>query len=668
MNRFWVRILVFVGLMTAAGVIWGILEAALFTRSMILLSPDAPGSNAVWAFPASMALVLFAVWLAARTALGRTARVGSLLLGLHFALLSTAAVMAVACTLADLGFAVPVDTVGALVALGIVSHLGEFLRLRRERRGKPKQLLPREQKEALTQYGAAVAAVMLTVITISTLLSRGQDDLTTLARAFPQAGFSIVIARLCGEVGAVDFERWLGLAALFGGLLGMMTGVFLVSSADQPGSAKKALRRAAFGFPMGAAISGLMFGGHAAMLTQTYHVAWNPEAVLVASLWVWGILGVIGGLMLACAVHVASTEPLLRLRRAPLALALTVPPVLLASAWAADFVRVGDVGRDLLARAQKLEGQTFDIGFWPKRDERPVYRAGRRMVQIRRSTEADSARQARSYWHTTALCRELVRRYPSSAYRSAALHLKYEAMSHDWQPREALETRARLFALYPRAGYPESGFRRLQFYDLMLLGNYEDAVRLSRSCPQSEKRFSPWQAEAYAAEVLGMRDDLIRIQQARLADFKAHRTYRSPTYRQGLAKWEAAIRHAESMKAKGVGPRPRTDVSGRVLLGGKPLSGVTFCILPVRDSERDTRDITPTYAAAIGGRVAETDASGAYTIQRVPSGRYQILLVLHPSMSSGAFKVSAPGVPYNIKGASVRLPDIVLTPSAGTKP
>ena len=68
MNRFWVRMLVFVGLMTAAGVIFGILEAAFFTRRWALLPPDAPGSNAVWAFPASMALVLFAVWFAARTA------------------------------------------------------------------------------------------------------------------------------------------------------------------------------------------------------------------------------------------------------------------------------------------------------------------------------------------------------------------------------------------------------------------------------------------------------------------------------------------------------------------------------------------------------------------------------------------------------------------------
>jgi hypothetical protein len=506
------------------------------------------------------------------------------------------------------------------------------------------------------------------MITLSTFLSRSQDDLPTVARAFPQAGFSLVTAWQCGEVGAIDFERWLGLSVLFGGLLGMITGIFLVSDADQPGSAKKALRRAAFGFPIGAAISGLMFGGHAVMLTQTYRVAWNPEAVLVASLWVWGILGVIGGLMLACAVHVVSAEPLLRLRRMPLALALTVPPILVASAWAADFVRVGDVGRDLLAKAQRLEGQTFDIGFWPKRDERPVYRAGRRIVQIRRSTKVDSARQPRSYWHTAALCRELVRRYPNSAYRSAAMYLNYLCLSWDWHPASALQVGDKLLTVYPRQGYRSWGTPRFRTLDLMLVGDYEGVMRLSQRRAMNQGLSSSGQAEAYAAEMLGLWDDVIRIRREQIADLKADTRYKSRSYHQMLAKHEAEVRRAEGMKARGVGPRPRTDVTGRVLLGGKALSGVTFCILPVRDSERDTRDITPTYAAAIGGRVAQTDASGAYAIQRVPSGRYEVLLVLDPSMSSTAFKVYAPGVPYDIKGASISLPDIILTPSPVTKP
>ncbi|MCX6376852.1 MAG: hypothetical protein NTU88_12610 [Armatimonadetes bacterium] len=663
MNRFWVRILVFVGPMTAAGVIFGILEAALFTRSMVLPPPDAPGSNAAWAFPVSLVIALCGVWVGARLASPSRQSAVTVLLILLAPLFYWVITADITCALAGLSDG-PIAYL-PLAYLALYALLGVPHLIRQRRRTATRDLKWKD-----IHWPSFVTGLILIACTVGAIRLVFSPRLHPLhfCDAPALSGFSLALAWQMGQMAGIHFAAGLLRSGVLGGVFGAWTSVFVLSRPGLPMTVRTLLTRWALGWVLGSTISGLMFGGHAVMLIQTYRVAWNPPAVFVTSLWVWGILGVIGGLMLACAVHVASAEPLLRLRRVPLALALTVPPILAASAWTVSFVRVNDAGRGLLAKAQKLEGQTYSINFWPDAYVGTAIYDGRRLIRVRRTDESDQGRQRRSYSHTIGLCDELLARFPKSAYRSAALYLGYEAMSLTWQPRGALETRARLFALYPGARYQEWSYPRLELYDLMLVGDYGDVIRLSRDYAKTQKQFPPSRAEACAAEVLGMWDDLIHIQRARMADFKAHRTYRSPTYHQILAKWEAEIRRGESMKAKGVGPRPRTDVSGRVLLGGKALSGIAFCILPMRDTEPDTRDMTPTYAAAIGGRVAETDASGAYTIQRVPSGRYEVLLVLDPSLSSGAFKVSAPGVPYVIKGASVRLPDIVLTPSPGTKP
>lgn len=661
-NRFWVRILVFVGLMTAAGVIWGVLEAAFFTRNWVLLPPDAPQSNAAWAFPVSLAIALFGVWVGVRiTSPSRQSAVTALLI-LLAPLFYWVIAASITCALAGLSHG-PIAYM-PLVYLALYALLG-VPHLIHERRTTP----PRNLKWKDIHWPSFVTGLILIACTVGAIRLVFSPRLSPLhfCDAPALSGFSLVLAWQMERMADIHFAAGLLRSGVLGGVFGAWTSVFVLSRPGLPATARGLLRRWALGFVLGFTISGLMFGGHAVLLLQTYRVAWNPQAVLETSLWTWGILGAIGGLMLACAVHVVSAEPEHRVRRVPLALALTIPPILVASAWTASFVRVNDAGRDLLAEAQRIEGRTYSINFRPDPDVSPVIHDGRALIRIRRTGKSDQARQRRSYTHAIGLCDELLARFPRSAYRSAALYLRYEAMSLNWQPRAALETRARLFSVYPGARYQEWAHPRLELYDLMLVGDYEDVVRLSRDYAKTEKRFPPSYAEDYAAEVLGMWDDLIRIQRARMADFKAHRTYRSPTYRQGLAKWEAEINRVESMKAKGIGPRSTTDVGGRVLSGGRPLSGVAVCILPVRPDDRDIRDMTPQFAAAYGGRVGETDSSGRFRMTGVPAGQYELILVLDPRAVSASPTVRAPGVPYDIKGKSVRLPDIVVTPASSGK-
>ena len=653
--------MVFVGLMTAAGVIWGILEAAFFTRGPLTFPLDPAQSHADWVFPPTLALVLFGVWLAAKTVLRDPWKsIRPVLLTYPFVLcvsIATLVASALSCLDEAGAFAVWLSPLLTYGVLGLV-----YLVATRPRH-RPS---PRERRKMNWRSFFIFLAILGGSFTLLWAMFRQQWDSQGFYDMFSLCGFSLVLAWMNGRMDLLDFPQWLLRASAMAAAIGAVTGVFAVPDMDAPGGERRMVKSAGGALLLSVTVSGVAFAAHAFLLLYAYRAAWDGGAILAASVVVWGTAGAIGGLSLVAAVEYLSAS--LARRRIRSALALAIVPLAAASIYAFWFVRTSDAGRALLIQAQKLEGRTYSINFWPDPYVGPAIYDGRRLIRVRRTDESDQGRQRRSYSHTIGLCDELLARFPRSAYRSAALYLKYEAMSLDWRPREALETRARLFALYPRAHYQEWAYPRLELYDRMLVGAYGDVVRLSRSYAKTQKRFPPSRAEACAAEVLGMWDDLIRIQRARMADFRARGTDRSPTYHQIPAKWEAEIKRAESMKAKGVGPRPRTDVSGRVLLGGKGLSGVTFCVLPVRDTPREIRDMTPSYAAAIGGRVAETDASGAYTIQRVPSGRYEVLLVLDPSASSTAFKVSAPGVPYDIKGPSVRLPDIVLSPSPVIKP
>jgi len=364
-------------------------------------------------------------------------------------------------------------------------------------------------------------------------------------------------------------------------------------------------------------------------------------------------------LMLACAVHVLSAQPTERMSRLSAALALTIPPVVVASVWAFGFVRALDEGRGLLAKAEKLEGQARWVNIGTGADTEPTLTRGDLVIHIRSSGNVERSYQRHSYRHTIKLCDELLERYQNSAYSSAALYLKYWSETYDWQPRKALRMLAALDSQYPRHGYYESMGGHLLLYDLVLTGDYERVVRLSREHSRGWPDYDPSEMEVYAAGVLGLWDEVIRCYQGEVARLEADTKYKSKSYYKELDEYRSRIKDAQEKKAKGVGARTRTDVEGGVLLAGRPLSSCKVCVVPVgwKSPVEDVYD-----AASRGGLVGITDDSGVYRIRGVPSGSYEIILILDSQNVAAECSIRAPGVPYSVVGASTRLPDILLTP------
>jgi len=659
MNRLWVRILVFGSLLGAAGLVWGVMDAALFTPVALILIEDIPRPKQEWALLLSFAVLFFALWLAARLVTRDSWEAVSVVSTLQLPIMSAVFLPAAClCALTNPGTRLPLLVLVSLIIGSGVLHLLYMCRMRQQRKLTPDKPKPKFPKS----WFAAIAGICIVALLLANSFSFGESEWFKSFQVLSPGGFSLLIAWQIGLMGLIDFGRWLAISMIVGAAFGLVTGALLSFDSQRIGTAQTALRRAAIGFPIGAVLSGLMFGAHAVLLLQVYRVAWDPHALLITSLWVWGIVGAIAGLILACAVHVMTGEPDHRVGRLPIAFALTIPPIIVASAWATSFVRIHDAGRELLMKAARLEGQAMCVGFRYGTDSKPTVKEGKRIIWVQDEDKLSRLSDRRNCVDTIRLCDELLEKHADSAYRSAALYLKYWSDSFNWQPREALQTLKQLNTEYPRQGYWPGMTRRREISNLALLGDYDSVVRKAREYARGQSSYEPDRTEVYAAEVLGLWDDAARMQRDRIARLNKGKQPVTRRQKERLAGYQERLDRIKAQKSKNAGPQARADVTGRVVLRGRPFPGAVVCLVPTNALDKEDKYLSPAYVASCGGLLGTTDDAGAYRVKGVPSGKYEILLIVETHAPRDEYAVEAPGAPYRVEGRSARLPDITLTP------
>jgi hypothetical protein len=459
---------------------------------------------------------------------------------------------------------------------------------------------------------------------------------------------SIAFLWMSGSLGAMDLGIILPTGLLIGAIAGMWSG-WMVTLDDH--SVRRPLIGAATGFLFGGIVSGMMIGAELVVLLSYYDLAWNAVQTAQISASVWGICGALIGLILAAMVHGLTGEKSMRRKRWVNGLAVAAIPILLASCWTVSYVRTKDQGRDLLARADRLDGQGswvgLGCGIWNDQHPAPantVIRVG--------SDKPIQRRERDAYRPTIAACDELLKKYPASAFRSAAMAARFHCESWNWQPREAIDTWKMLQAEFPDNRFDGTLDKLLLSADYAAIGDYQEVLNLS-----DRRRPSP--NDIYAAAVLGKWDDVVRLNQAMLNSIDTDsKTKRG---RKKIAEYKQNITQARDSKAKGIGPMPRTDISGAIVINGRP--GAEMKIGIVRADRLDPTDSvsTATDVARRSGLLGTTDRNGTYRIPQAPSGEYEIVVVLDGDRFKPVkYDVQAKGIPFRASGGRCTAPTVSI--------
>jgi hypothetical protein len=195
-----------------------------------------------------------------------------------------------------------------------------------------------------------------------------------------------------------------------------------------------------------------------------------------------------------------------------------------------------------------------------------------------------------------------------------------------------------------------------------LLGDYEGVLGLLPQQRRADGDYCPSSEAIRAAKVLGRWDDLIRLYRERMswtqnADRRLGR--RKPDPR--IADCKKRIADAEAMKAKRAGPMPRTDISGKVLVSGKPARGIPVCVVPADKFEARDKVQAVWPVSALGGLIGVTDDQGQYQIRQAPSGSYEIVVVLNPQkFQDRKYRIRAAGIPFKAYGDKSTAPIVEL--------
>jgi hypothetical protein len=646
-NRFWVRILMFCGLLGAAGLLWGLVEARIFDASSLFAPSEAVRPSVAWVFPVFTVLLItvlwLAVWMVRRDVWKSLEALAAVLLFLGVGLTCVSMVYIIS----DPSTALPYYC--GMVVLILYLALTVGLAIRRRRIGRRDRERPAYPWIAV----ASVAVLVAASIALGRHVLPG-DGRTDFDRIFSFGGFSLPLALTFGGMDSLDLAGSLLLALLFGGLSGAWFGFFASATANR--RIVSIIGISAF---IGAIISATIFAVHTVLLLKVYEAAWDYKAFLPSALWLWALGGILLGLMLACIVQVLSTEQSGRGQALKRSLALIVPVLLVAyiTSWA--YVHRANGGLALLQEASRLEGRAFSVGFSTSDTSKRVHANRVWVIVIKDHGTVSQSPLHGNYSHTIALCDDLLRRYPHSAYRSTALFLKFQWLNWDWRPLESLDALSALQRQYPRYQYdPSRAFTSLRVLDLALVGRYKDAVLVMRSADSMFTKRMVSRIGVHSAEILGLWDDAMRGRTQLLDEYARTEHPR----KDWLDKYRANLRHAQHMKAIHAGPLPLTNVSGRVLLRGKTVSGMAVCLVPAAKLPEDSKKVTSGSIASMDGRLAEARSDGGYEIAGLPSGRYEVVLAVRSDAPQCDYSVRTPSLPYDIRGRAVRVPDIVLTP------
>ena len=652
-NRFWVRILVFCGLLGAAGALWGVVEAFLFTHGLSMPGSQEAPAIVGWAALLSLLLVIYAAWISIRVIVHhRLPALGDILLVLMFSLYLVGVPTSVALALSGQDFLLASAPPAVLMAL--CASLGVYFLVK----SKSHRISQGQRAEVRIHWPSLAVCAALAAVTWT--LGRavlGAD--TPLYPSSAVSGLSILFAKQLGYMAAIRFPAWLMQSVVAGGAVFTWLCVFMVIPANSSRPHMKILRAALLGFGVGAVASAIMFQAQALTLLLSYANAADSMKFLPLSTCIWTSTGLILGLLLTIAVEVKRKSTLRTL--IPLAVVLALGCIS-ASVWTWRYIAVADAGRDLLARAAVLENTAFGIDFWLHNDRQPRVQLGNIAVRIRAADAAESKQLGRSYRWSVRLCDELLRLYPHSAYRPAALQLKAECAHYDWNPDVVLATIESLQSLYRHSGYDSANDQAVyRATDLLLTGQYTRV--LQTTIPQSDYgRRTLRGVRAGAAEILGEWDEAVGMRRAIILEEREYLRERPHRNRGYLTRLESHLHKIEGYRSRHAPPMPLANAVGRVLMNGHPLPNSRVGLAIAGRIPTDHLNPSLSALALSGGRVATTDSQGVYRIIGMPEGRYEVFLVLDPDVVHLPINVRAPGVPYEIRGRAGRLPDIVLTP------
>ncbi|MEN6520593.1 MAG: hypothetical protein ABFD46_05515 [Armatimonadota bacterium] len=478
--------------------------------------------------------------------------------------------------------------------------------------------------------------------------------------------FGVSLAWFGGSIASLQFATSLWIAIYTGAITGLWTGFTATSTLDgrNEANASRLYTGMVAGLVIGSLVAGMIYGAQVLQLICFYDMAFNKEKILTEALYIWGVCGALAGLLLAAFLHGLTGEKSERPRRLVAGFAWSLIPIIIAANWAVGYVKEKDLGREYFVEANKTEdngsiagmGTLEPIGDLSKDYSPQVPQRSNLVIRIAEG-EPVQGRQRYTYSKTIGACNKLIENHPKSAYRSAALYLKSYLTAQNWQPKESLDAEARLVHEFPKQAFDRRFTNSGTIRNNVLIGNYEAAFKADKARkPNAE----PDRGAIYAAEVLGKWDDVISLCHDKILYLQKDFPDDNKHKKEIIARYEKCLKEAEAKKAKDEGTVPRTDVSGRILVDGKPARNVTICLLPGCDEINDS--ITSSLISeGLGGRVGVTDDWGYYKVMVVPSGRYELLVVLDAErFKSFRYGVRAKGVPFGVEGKMTVAPAVEL--------
>lgn len=657
MNRLFTKILVFGSLIGAAGAAWGVFIAGALGRGNGLdLAIDPPKSNAAWGVPVALVFVIVAVWLAGWVKCRNPWKSAATLHSLHFFLIPYLISASIMTMLADFGESIIFGSLGLYIVGFMVLPIVETMKWRKRRK---KLGLPM-QRASFKEVAVPIAVFLL----ISVAIMAGIEMLTPKGSGHNEGrivsyggNLAIIFAWLFGNVASIDLPAFLGISLLFGACAGTFGGFTVEGQTyDDKFNQKSVYIGMAAGFFLGALVSGLAFGAQAVQLIHTYDVAAAQSRVFSTALYIWGVCGALVGLLLAGVLHGLTGEKSERPKRMINGLAVAIIPIFFVSYWAFGYVETKDAGRSLFAKADKLEGHGYWVGLGCDLDARLNYQDRNMVIRIANGKPIQS-NQNESYSQTIDACEELLSRYPNSAYRAAALLLKSWCQTNNWQSHEALNAWRLLNTEYPNQSICRPWMASLvSSRNYSLLGDYKSVLD-SHQIPD----FYSSPEKIRAAKALGRWDYVIKSYKKRLSSIDRYIGTFNRRPNPDVAIYKKKIAEVEAMKAKGVGPKPRTDISGKILVNGKPAKGIPVGVILANLLDASDKIQQISTVAACGGLLGETDNQGMYHIRQAPSEKYEIVVVLNPrKFPIKEYRVRTAGIPFNANGKSVTAPTVEL--------
>ncbi|MEN6371417.1 MAG: hypothetical protein ABFD64_05315 [Armatimonadota bacterium] len=663
MNRLTWKLIAFPSLLGAAGALWGYFSVNIFGDARFLYLPLRHSSNAGWVVPIAFAIIFFTIWLAGFVVLKNPWKSFVNLHSLHYFVLPYLATASFMAMFLNQGAIAGISLAVYLLCL-ISGGIYQFRESSRQRKIDKERGLP--QKE---QKHAARSLVHIGVVLVITLaLGAVIHEITSgnIESENNYAGFSIFMSWFTSSIASLEFTVVFWTALCYGAIAGLWSGFFTSIGLEQSNeiNVSRLYICMAAGLLIGALVAGMTTGAQILQLVNAYDVAFEKEKLLTESLYIWGICGVLAGLLLAAFLHGLTGEKSERPRRLVAGFAWSLIPIIIAANWAVGYVKEKDLGREYFVEANKTEDNGSIVGMDTlepisdlSRDYSPqVPQRGDLVIRIAEG-EPVQARQSSSCSKTIKACDKLIENHPKSAYRSAALYLKSYLTAQNWQPEESLDVDARLVHEFPKQAFDRSFTNSRTIRDNVLLGDYEAAFKADKARnPNAE----PDRGAIYAARILGKWDDVISLCHDKISHLQKDFPDDNKHKKEIIARYEKCLEEAKAKKAEGERPVSRTDVSGRIMIEGKPARDVTICLLPVCDEIKDS--ITNSLiAGGLGGRVGVTDDRGYYKVMAVPSGRYELLVVLDAKrFKSFRYGVRAKGVPFKVKGKMTTAPAVEL--------